>query len=104
VVVYRLIRGRALHQKILTPNQLRAARALVGWSRDELAGKCGMAVETIQGFESRGSDPRLSTLSKWRYALEGAGVRFIEPDDDGGPGVRLMAEKKERAQKRGKRR
>jgi hypothetical protein len=34
----------------------------------------------VQGLESRGSDPKLSTLNKWRRALEGAGVEFI---DDG---------------------
>jgi len=26
----------------------------------------------VQGFESRGSDPKLSTLNKWRRALEAA--------------------------------
>jgi hypothetical protein len=39
-----------------------------------------------------GSDPRLSTLNKWKEALEGAGVVFIESDaksDEGGRGVRL---------------
>jgi len=36
----------------------------------------------VQGFESRGSDPKLSTLNKWRRALEaadGAGELAIEP-------------------------
>ena len=55
-----------------------------------LAEKSGTAVETIQGFEARGTDPRLSTLQKWRQALEVAGVEFIDEDQHKGPGVRLM--------------
>jgi transcriptional regulator with XRE-family HTH domain len=79
---------------MLTPAQLRAARALVGWSRDVLADKSGTAAETIQGFESRGSDPKLGTAQKWRRALEAAGVKFLDADDQDGPGVRLRLTKK----------
>jgi len=32
---------------------------------------------------------KLSALNKWYRALEGAGVEFIDDDDDRGPGVRL---------------
>jgi transcriptional regulator with XRE-family HTH domain len=85
---------------MLTPAQLRAARALLGWSRDDLATKSGTATETIQGFESRGSDPKLSTLNRWRRALEIGGVVFIEPNpmggDELGPGVRLRSAKVKR--------
>ena len=80
--------------RMLTPAQLRAARALVGWSRDVLADKSGTAAETIQGFESRGSDPKLGTAQKWRRALEAAGVKFLDADDQDGPGVRLRLTKK----------
>jgi transcriptional regulator with XRE-family HTH domain len=74
---------------MLTPAQLRAARALVGWSRETLAEKSGTAAQTVQGFEALGSDPKLSTLNKWYRALEGAGVEFIDDDAERGPGVRL---------------
>ena len=74
---------------MLTPAQLRAARSLVGWSREMLAKKAGVSDETIKGFELRGSDPRLSTLHKWKRALEAAGVVFIDEDETIGPGVRL---------------
>jgi len=73
---------------MLTPAQLRAARALVGWSRDELAEKSGVAAETVKRFEFRGSDPKLGTVNKWRRALEAAGVEFIEENDASGSGVR----------------
>jgi transcriptional regulator with XRE-family HTH domain len=78
------------------PEQLRAARALLGWSRDVLAEQSGTAAETVQGFESRGSDPKLGTVHKWRRALEAAGVRFIDPDEHDGPGVRLRGTKGKR--------
>lgn len=74
---------------MLTPAQLRAARALVGWSRETLAEKSGTAAQTVQGFEALGTDPKLSTLNKWYRALEGAGVEFIDDDAERGPGVRL---------------
>ncbi len=78
---------------MLTPAQLRAARALVGWSRDTLAGRSGTAAETVQGFESRGTDPKLSTVYKWQRALEAAGVEFIDEGPEHGPGVRLQKSK-----------
>jgi hypothetical protein len=51
---------------------------------------------TLRNFEHGTSDPKLSTLHKWRRALEAAGVEFIDPDaksDEGGAGVRLRSTK-----------
>jgi transcriptional regulator with XRE-family HTH domain len=75
---------------------LRAARVLVGWTREDLAAKSGVFVNTIKNFESGISDPNLSTLHKLRGALAAAGVIFIDPDDQDGPGVRLRATKGKR--------
>jgi predicted transcriptional regulator len=74
---------------VLTPQQLRAARAIVGWSRDALAEKSGVPAITTKQFENGDTDPRLSTLHKWRRALEGAGVIFLDETETEGPGVRL---------------
>src|SRR3954452_4323267 len=82
---------------MLTPAQLRAARALVSWSRDTLGEKSGTSPETVTGFETRGSDPKRSTMLKWRRALEVAGIEFLEPSDDGkGEGVRFKSAKGKR--------
>jgi transcriptional regulator with XRE-family HTH domain len=84
---------------MLTPDQLRAARALVDWTREDLAERSGVSPNTVKGFERLGSDPRLSTLNKWRQALEAAGVEFIDASaksDPSGPGVRLTREAAER--------
>ena len=80
---------------MLTPAQLRAARALLGWARVTLAKRSGTAAETVQDFEARGSDPRLSTLIAWRRAIEDAGVEFLDAGDGKGPGVRLRSDRPE---------
>ena len=78
---------------MLTPHQLRAARAIVGWSREALAEKSGVPAITTKQFENGDTDPRLSTLNKWRRSLEAAGVEFIDPAGGKGPGVRLASDK-----------
>jgi DNA-binding XRE family transcriptional regulator len=83
------IGARATQQVMLTPAQLIAARAIVRWSRHELAKKSGTSVETIKGFEWGGSDPKMGTVLTWRRALQTAGVIFIDDDGVNGPGVRL---------------
>jgi len=74
---------------MITPAQLRAARALLDWTRDDLADKSGVAAVTAIGFEHGRTDPKVSTLYKWKRALEQAGVTFIEETETDGPGVRL---------------
>ena len=87
-------RGRVTKSVMLTPIQLRAARILAGWSRQQLAKASKTSADTITDFEARGSNPKLLTVMAWRRALEKAGVVFIEPDDQMGPGVRLRAGRK----------
>lgn len=85
-------RPESMRAHMMTPAQLRAARALVGWSREDLAKKSDVGANTIKDFEINGSDPRLGTVQRWRRALGAAGVEFIEPgtaSPDGGAGVRL---------------
>lgn len=72
----------------LLPEQLRAGRALIGWSQDQLAAKAKVAKATIANFEAGKRQPYDRTLDDLREALEAAGVEFIE-QDGGGPGVRL---------------
>ncbi|KAB2920017.1 MAG: helix-turn-helix transcriptional regulator [Hyphomicrobiaceae bacterium] len=85
---------------MLTAAQLRAARALVGWSRDDLAARSGISAPTVRDFEVNGSDPKLGTVQKWRRALEAVGVEFIDEDDVKGPGVRLRQSSRRQDRKR----
>jgi transcriptional regulator with XRE-family HTH domain len=74
---------------MLIPAQLRAARALVDWSREQLAEKSGTSAYTIKGFEARGTDAKQGTVHRWRRALEAVGVEFTDQTDIVGPGVRF---------------
>jgi transcriptional regulator with XRE-family HTH domain len=72
----------------MTPSQCRAARALLDWSQDTLAGKAPVSVTTLRNFERGATLPMTNNMAAIRNALEAAGVEFI-PENGGGPGVRL---------------
>jgi transcriptional regulator with XRE-family HTH domain len=77
---------------MLTPEQCAAARAWLGWTREELAKRAGVSAGTIVAFETMVSDPKVSTLQKIRRVLSQEGLDLIEdgtPSLDGGPGIRL---------------
>lgn len=76
---------------VITPAQLRAARGLVNWSREELANQAGTTERTIARIELEEGAARQSTLTAIRTALEAAGVIFIQENGEG-PGVRLKKE------------
>jgi transcriptional regulator with XRE-family HTH domain len=76
---------------IITASQVRAAKALLRWSGEDLAQKSGISLSTIRRVESSESVPEgqnLKTILAIRDALESAGVEFIGTPDDR-PGVRL---------------
>jgi predicted transcriptional regulator len=70
--------------------QVKAARALLGWTQPDLAAASGVSVPTIARLESEDGDlgGRASTGAAIRAALEQAGMIFLEPNGEG-PGVRL---------------
>jgi transcriptional regulator with XRE-family HTH domain len=73
---------------MITSAQCRAARALLEWNQQELAGRAHVGIVTVHQFESGVSQPRRATLDVIRRAFEAAGVEFID-ENGGGPGVRL---------------
>ena len=74
----------------ITIPQVKAARALLGWSQSDLAANSGISEPTIARLESAYGEigGRRGTAEKIRNALEAAGVEFID-ENGGGPGVRL---------------
>ena len=70
---------------------MRAARGLIGWSQSRLAEASGLAASTIKRMEGTDSTLKSSVenVLKVQQALEDAGVVFIDPNKEGGPGVRL---------------
>ena len=80
-------------KKDILPEQLRAARALLDWTREDLANVSGITVRTLARIESSQTMPRQATLEALAAALETAGIEFI-PENGGGPGVRLSRRSK----------
>ena len=76
--------------KPLTSAQIRAARALLRWSAEDLARESTLGVTTIRRAELAGGETSMTTAndSAVRRTLEAAGVEFID-ENGGGPGVRL---------------
>lgn len=72
---------------MLTREQVRMARAALGWGVRDLAKYAGITPTTVSNFEN-GADAMGSTLFKMQRALEDGGVEFI-PENGGGAGVRL---------------
>lgn len=72
----------------MSPEQCRAARAMLNLEQSEVAASAGVARATLIDFEKGQRVPRPSTVAAIRAALEAAGVEFI-PENGGGPGVRL---------------
>ena len=68
------------------PAQVRAGRALLGWTQEELSTASGVPKRTIARIELADGTPRATTLAPIRAALEAAGVEFT---DGAAPGVRL---------------
>ena len=78
----------------LTPEQVKAARELLGWSRIRLASRIGVGEVSIAILEGGVRLPQNFDLNRVRAALESAGVIFVEEAGEG-PGVRLRKATKE---------
>jgi transcriptional regulator with XRE-family HTH domain len=73
---------------MISPTQIRMARAALGWGVRDLAKRAGIAANTVSRFEN-GSGAMVDTVDRIQVALERAGIVFIPGDNSGGPGVRL---------------
>ena len=74
----------------LTSAQIRAARALLRWSAEDLARSSMVGLTTIRRAELTEDATTMTAAndSSIRRTLEEAGVEFID-ENGGGPGVRL---------------
>ena len=59
-------------ETIPRPEQVRAARSLLGWSQQDLAAKAGVAISTIADFERGQRSPIPNNALAIRQALEAA--------------------------------
>jgi predicted transcriptional regulator len=83
----------------ITGAQIRAARAFLGWTIDDLATAAAVGHSTIQKVEEVDGEPRIDSALQWRSdardealakirsALEKAGITFL-PESPQGVGLR----------------
>jgi len=77
--------------KSITGAQIRAARALLKLSAQELATEAGLGIATVRRAESEDGATGITKANEnaIRQTLEAAGIEFI-PENGGGFGVRLV--------------
>ncbi len=75
-------------ETILTPDQLRAARALVNVTQHDVAKRAGISRNAINNFERGHVVPRIETLKILRQTMELYGVEF-----EGSNGLRKVSER-----------
>lgn len=80
--------------ELIASEQIRAARALLRITAQDLSTASGVGLATIKRLEAGDGLPpaHAQTLDKLTKALEVAGVEFLGTPEDG-PGVRLRPKK-----------
>lgn len=61
---------------MITPGQIRAARAIIGWKQTDLAEASGVSEPSIKNIERGVTDARASTLNAIERAFAAHGVKF----------------------------
>jgi len=76
---------------MLSSSQIRAARALLGWSGTDLAEKSAVGITTLRRYELQKGIPSANTsvLLTLKETLENAGIEFTG-DPLVNPGVTLL--------------
>jgi hypothetical protein len=77
--------------------QIRAARALIRWSAEDLARDSAVSVATIRRAELTDKETLMNAANDLavRRSLEAAGIEFID-ENGGGAGVRMKKPSKRR--------
>ena len=73
---------------MISPNQCKAARALLGWTQEQLAVTAGIGISTVRDFELGQRKPIARNRQAILDAFSAAGIEFIGKNG-GGPGLRL---------------
>jgi hypothetical protein len=88
-------------KKSLTSPQIRAARALIRWTAEDLSRQSAVSLRTIRRAELAERDTSMTAANDLaiRHALEAAGVEFID-ENGGGPGLRLRQRRRQKNPKK----
>jgi transcriptional regulator with XRE-family HTH domain len=66
-----------LLMRMMTPEQCRAARALLDWSQNQLANAARVGRQTVVDFERGVSSPKQRSFAAIQTTLEIHGIQFI---------------------------
>jgi hypothetical protein len=85
--------------KPLRSSQIRAARAVLRWTAEDLAREAALGLNTIKRAELAEDETSLTVANDLavRRALEAAGVMFIDENGTAGPGMRLRKQQRKRS-------
>jgi transcriptional regulator with XRE-family HTH domain len=85
----------------LTCAQIRAARALIRWTAEDLSRQSAVSLRTIRRAELAECETSMTAANDLaiRQALEAAGVEFID-ENGGGLGLRLRQRRRPKTPKR----
>lgn len=84
IIYYAEGERRRVEKAMITIEQIKAGRALLEWTQEDLAREAGLSKPSINMLERRVANPKRETLEAIQSAMETAGVEFTE-----GPGVKL---------------
>jgi ribosome-binding protein aMBF1 (putative translation factor) len=65
----------------MSPEQVRAGRAWLGWSQSDLAKRANVGLSTLKDFENAKRVPIINNLNAIRTALEAAGIELVFEGD-----------------------
>lgn len=73
---------------MMSVEQCRGARGMLGWSQAKLAGQANVSLSTVRDFEKGRHRPHRRNMLTLIDVMEGAGIEFIS-EDGGADGVRF---------------
>jgi len=79
-----------MNSDVIVPAQVRAGRAYLDWSQEQLAKEADVGLSTIRDTENGKRATDSGSVVAIRRALENGGVMFIPGSAEGGPGVRMI--------------
>jgi transcriptional regulator with XRE-family HTH domain len=62
--------------------QIRGARAMLGWTQNDLAARSGVAKRSIAGLELEASIPKPETMARLVATLAAGGIEFRNADTE----------------------
>lgn len=79
-----------MQSQLITAEQIRAARSVLGWTNAELSERSGVATATLKRYEAANGVPksRKDSLHRIQSVFEAAGIEFVGSPDDA-PGIRI---------------